>query len=154
MLLTTGRSNIATQNLGINPQFNNSCAARSYKTLEKPRTRFFGPEQFKNVSVFVSSCLVCQQGNSSKQKHKHSLVNWPPSCPFAQVGVDLLRPHPVSNGNTFIALFGDLFNKVFEAVPLPDQTAETALLELWNSRFGVPVSIHKNHGRNFDSNFF
>ena len=40
---------------------------------------------------------------------------------------------------------------------MPDQTAEmtaTALLGHWIIRYGVPVSIHTNQGRNFDSKFF
>ena len=127
------------------------------KTLEKLRARFYWPGHKKDVGVFVSSCLVCQQRNSPKQKHRHSLVNWPPSFPFAHIGIDFLVPLPVSNGNSSIALFGDHFTKWYEAVTLPDQTAEmtaTALLEHWISRFGVPVSIHTDQGRNFESKLF
>ena len=127
------------------------------KTLEKLRARFYWPGHKKDVSVFVSSCLICQQRNSPKQKHRHSLVNWPPSFPFAHIGIDFLGPLPVSNGNSYIVLFGDHFTKWYEAVPLPDQTAEmtaTALLEHWISRFGVPVSIHTDQGRNFESKLF
>ena len=127
------------------------------KTLEKLRTRFYWPGHNKDVSVFVSSCLVCQQRNSSKQKHRHSLVNWPSSFPFAHIGIDFLGPFPVSNGNSYIALFGDHFTKWYEAVPLSDQTTEktaNALLEHWISRFGVPVSIYTDQGRNFESKLF
>ena len=37
------------------------------KTLEKLRTRFYWPGHKKDVSVFVSSCLVCQERNSPKK---------------------------------------------------------------------------------------
>ena len=56
-----------------------------------------------------------------------------------------------------MALFGDLFTKWHEAVPLPNQTPKitaTALLELWMNRFGVHVGIHTNQGRNFESKLF
>ena len=107
--------------------------------------------------AFVSSCLVCQQRNSPKQKHRHSLVSWPSCFPFAHIGIDFLGPLPVSNGNSYIALFGDHFTKLYEAVPLPDQTTErtaTASLEHWISRFGVPVSMHTDQGRSFKSKLF
>ena len=126
------------------------------KTLEL-RARFYWPGHKKDESVFVSSCLVCQQRNNPKQKHRHSLVNWRPRFPFAHIGIDFLGPLPVSNGNSFIALFGDHFTKWYEAVPLPDHTAElnaTALLEHWISRFGVSVSIPTDKGRNLESKLF
>ena len=56
-----------------------------------------------------------------------------------------------------MALIGNHFTKWYEAVPLPDQTAEmtaTALLGPWITRFGVPVSIHTDQGRNFESKLF
>ena len=95
--------------------------------------------------MFASICLVCQQRHSPKQKHGHSFVNWPPSFFFAHIGTDFLGPPPVSNGNSYIALFGDHFTKWYEADPLPNQTAEmtaTALLEHRIIRFGVPVGLH------------
>ena len=102
------------------------------------------------VVLFVSNV-------TAPKKHRHSLVNWPPSFDFAHIGFDFLGPLPVSDGNSYIALFGNHFTKWYEAVPLPDQTAEmtaTALLEHWISRFGVPVSIHTDQGRNFESKLF
>ena len=102
------------------------------KTLEKLRARFYWPGHKKDVSVFVSSCLVCQQCNSPKQKHRPSLVNWPLSFLFDHIGIDFLGPLPISNGNSYIAFFVNQFTKWYESVPLPDQTAEmtaTALLE-------------------------
>ena len=127
------------------------------KTLKKLRDRFYWPGHKKDVSVFASSCVVCQQRNSPKQKHRHSLVNWLPSFPFAHIRIDFLGPLPISNGKSYIALFGDHLTKCYEAIPLRDQTAEmtaTALLEHWISRFGVPVSIHTDQGQNFESKLF
>ena len=123
------------------------------KTLEKLRTRFYWPGHKKLVCVFVSSCLVCQQRNSPEHKHWDIFVNWPPICPFAHNGFDFLGQLPVSNVNSFLALFGNLFPKWHEAVPLADQVAArtaTALLELWTSRFGIPVSIHTGECQNFE----
>ena len=130
---------------------------RVTKTLEKLRARFYWPGHKNDVSVFVSSCLVCQQRNSPKEKYRHSLVNWPPNFPFAHIGNDFLGPRPVSNGNSYKALIGDHFTKWYEAVPLPYQTAEmtaTALLEHWISSFGVHVSIHTDQSWNFESKLF
>ena len=51
----------------------------------------------------------------------------------------------------------DHYSKWMEAYPLPNQeavTIGTALLEDWISILGVPLELHSNHGRNFESNVF
>ena len=72
-------------------------------------------------------------------------VEWTPSYPFHHIGIDFTGPLSLSNGNQHILLIGDHFSKLYEAIPLPDQTAPTtatALLENWICRFGCPtVSI-------------
>ncbi|GFY17219.1 methylcrotonoyl-CoA carboxylase subunit alpha, mitochondrial [Trichonephila clavipes] len=48
----------------------------------------------------------------------------------------------------------DYFTKRPEAYPIPDQEASTvaeALVQHWISRFGVPLQLHSDQGRNFDS---
>ena len=127
------------------------------KTLVKLRARFYWPGHKKDVSVFVSICLARQQRNSPNQKHRRSFVIWPPSFPFSHIGIDFLGPPPVSNGNSYDAFYGDHFTKWYEAIPLPDQTAEmtaNALFEHWISRFGVSMSIHTDQDQNFESKLF
>ena len=49
------------------------------------------------------------------------------------------------------------FTKWVEAYALPDETAETvaeALVNDFVSRYGTPVSIHSDQGRNFESTLF
>ncbi|GFT36283.1 retrovirus-related Pol polyprotein from transposon 412 [Trichonephila clavipes] len=48
----------------------------------------------------------------------------------------------------------DYFTKWPEAYPIPDQEASTVaevLVQHWISRFGVPLQVHSDQGRNFDS---
>ncbi|GFU07825.1 retrovirus-related Pol polyprotein from transposon 412 [Trichonephila clavipes] len=48
----------------------------------------------------------------------------------------------------------DYFTKWPEAYPIPDQEASTVaevLFQHWISRFGVPLQLHSDQGRNFDS---
>ena len=51
----------------------------------------------------------------------------------------------------------DQFTKWLEAYPLPDQTAVTvarAVVDNFISRFGCPMVIHTDQGRNFESDLF
>ncbi|GFX87608.1 retrovirus-related Pol polyprotein from transposon 412 [Trichonephila clavipes] len=48
----------------------------------------------------------------------------------------------------------DYFTKWPEAYPNPDQEASTVaevLAQHWISRFGVPLQLHSDQGRNLDS---
>ena len=107
--------------------------------------------------MFVSSCRVCRQRYSPIQKHRHGLVNWPPSFLFAHIDIDFLGPLPVSNRNSYIPALGDHLTKWYEAIPLPDQPAEmsaTAVIEHWIRQSGTPVSIYIDQGQNFGSKTF
>ena len=51
----------------------------------------------------------------------------------------------------------DQFTKWLECYPLPDQNAETiakAMVEGFIARFGCPLQIHTDQGRNFTGNLF
>ncbi|GFV89713.1 retrovirus-related Pol polyprotein from transposon 412 [Trichonephila clavipes] len=51
----------------------------------------------------------------------------------------------------------DYFTKWPEAYPIPDQEASTVaevLVQHWISRLGVPLQLHSDQGRNFDSAVF
>ncbi|GFX74375.1 retrovirus-related Pol polyprotein from transposon 412 [Trichonephila clavipes] len=59
-----------------------------------------------------------------------------------------------SDGNNNILVVMDYFTKWPEAYPIPGQEASTVAEDLtqpWISRFGVPLQLHSDQGRNFDS---
>ncbi|GFW28844.1 retrovirus-related Pol polyprotein from transposon 412 [Trichonephila clavipes] len=76
-------------------------------------------------------------------------------APFELIAFDILGPLPrSSDGNKNILVVMDYFTKWPEAYPIPDQEASTVaevLVQHWISRFGVPLQLHSNQGRNFDS---
>ncbi|GFS95337.1 retrovirus-related Pol polyprotein from transposon opus [Trichonephila clavipes] len=67
-----------------------------------------------------------------------------------------VRPLPRSSDgkNNNILVVRVYFTKWPEAYPIPDQKASTVaevLVQHWISRFGVPLQLHSDQGRNFDS---
>ncbi|GFU22661.1 retrovirus-related Pol polyprotein from transposon 412 [Trichonephila clavipes] len=67
---------------------------------------------------------------------------------------DILVPLPrSSDGNNNILVVMDYFTKWPDAYPISDQEASTVaevLVKYCISRFGVPLQLHSDQGRNFD----
>ena len=74
------------------------------------------------------------------------------------IAIDMYGPLPeTARGNSKILVITCYFTKWVEAYALPDETAETvaeALVNDFVSRYGTPVSIHSDQGRNFESTLF
>ena len=75
---------------------------------------------------------------------------------MGRVHLDILGPFPKC-GNVYILMLVDQFTKWLEGYPLPDQNAETiakAMVEGFIARFGCPLQILTDQGRNFTGNLF
>ncbi|XP_064475549.1 protein NYNRIN-like [Ornithodoros turicata] len=71
--------------------------------------------------------------------------------------LDLVGPLPSSQGNKYILTIIDRFSRWFEAVPLPDNTHEQvarAFASSWVSRYGAPLRLTTDRGRQFESRLF
>jgi transposase InsO family protein len=75
-----------------------------------------------------------------------------------RVHLDILGPINLSErGNKYILSIIDQFSKWIECYPLPNQTTETiarTLVDNVFTRFGVPLEIHTDQGKNFDGSLF
>ena len=75
-----------------------------------------------------------------------------------RVALDILGPLPISNaGSRFILVMMDCFTKWTESVAIPNQEAATvadAFVNNFVSRFGTPLQLYTDQGRNFESNLF
>ena len=74
------------------------------------------------------------------------------------IALDILGPLPLSeSGNQYLLIVADYFTKWPEAYPLPNQEATTVAKVLVNEmicQFGVPLEMHSDQGRNFESALF
>ncbi|GFU36079.1 retrovirus-related Pol polyprotein from transposon 412 [Trichonephila clavipes] len=74
--------------------------------------------------------------------------------PFDRIAFDILGLLPrTSDGNNILVVL-DYFTKGPEAYPISDEEASTVaevLVERWISRYRVPLYLHSDQGRNFDS---
>ena len=74
------------------------------------------------------------------------------------VDVLALGPLPESEeGNKYLLITADYFTKWTEAFPIRDQEATTVaeiMVKEVVSRYGVPLTLHSDQGRNFESTVF
>ena len=79
-------------------------------------------------------------------------------APSERVAMDILGPLPESeSGNKYLLLVADYFTKWPEAYALPNQEATTVaevFVREYVCRFGVPLELHSDQGRNFESKVF
>lgn len=79
-------------------------------------------------------------------------------APMERIALDILGPLPQSaTGNKYIVIIADYFTKWPEAFAVPDQEATTVanlLVREFVCRYGVPLEVHSDQGRNFESAVF
>ena len=79
-------------------------------------------------------------------------------APLDRLATDILGPFPVTeSGNKYVLVVMDQFTKFVEAYPIPDQTAEVVANKIvleFISRYGTPLEMHSDQGRNYESRLF
>lgn len=84
-----------------------------------------------------------------------NLQQQPVGFPLERVAVDILGPLPMTEkGNEYIMVVCDYFSKWTESYAIPNHRARTVaevLIEQFVSRFGVPLQLHSDQGREFES---
>jgi len=128
------------------------------KTLEKIKTRFYWIGCKQAVASWVRHCDTCTKAKGPARKTRGVMRQYNSGAPFERIGLDVLGPFPASTrGNKFLLVVMDYFSKWPEAWPIPNMAAETcasALVENWVARFGVPMEVHSDQGRCFESSVF
>jgi transposase InsO family protein len=126
------------------------------KTLARVKQTFMWHSLRADVTDFVKSCQTCNRNKKSRVKPKARMGVFHAGARMERVHMDMLGPFPDSNrGNRYILVMVDQFTKWVEIHALPAQTAiETArcAVDQFFTRFGTPLEIHTDQGKNFDGN--
>ena len=128
------------------------------KTIAKIKTRYFWYRMTKDIRNYISSCAACNQNKKAVKQGRCPMTNYHAGLPMEKVHLDFIGPLPKSTqGNEHILMMVDQFTKWVECVPLPSQTAEATALAAVGEffcRFGCPLQIVTDQGRNFESKLF
>ena len=106
------------------------------------------------MAVWIKQCDVCAHNKRTKVSPKAGIGDMRTGAPMDRLGIDIMGLLPLSNkGNKYIQVITDAFTKWVEIRAIPDQTAVTCAEHLVDSmicRFGCPLVLHSDQGRNYD----
>ena len=118
------------------------------------RYRYFWPEMDRDIQQWILACDECASRSQHAAK-KNVMQKFQTGRPMERVAMDIMGPLPrTTSGNKYILVVGDYFTKWIEAYPIPNQEAKTVADVLtfeFVARFGAPMEIHTDQGRNFCS---
>ena len=128
------------------------------KTFERVRQRFHWYGMRSDVKQHIALCDTCQRSKAAHRKHRAALKDYRVGAPLDRVAVDVMGPLPVTaQGNKYLIVVCDYFTRWVEAFPLPDQKADRVaqtFVHEFVCRFGAPLEVHSDQGRNFESTLF
>ena len=129
------------------------------RTLASVRLRFYWYRQRESIQLWCQGCTKCAARKMlGARRHNAHLKTHVVGEPFSRIGIDIAGPYnTTAEGNKYILVISDYFTKWVEAYPMPNMEATTVaeiLVTQFISRLGVPMIIHSDQGRNFESKLF
>lgn len=119
--------------------------------------RFFWPSMNRDVGMFAKTCIQCQRSKTTRHSIS-KLEQFPQAGRFEHVHIDIVGPLPTSQeGYRYCVTMIDRGTRWPEAFPVSEITADVVARVVysgWISRYGAPVRLTSDQGRQFESGLF
>ena len=135
----------------VHDQWGHQGVGRSYGLL---KARCYWPGMNRNVREFVRKCFQCTVTKAQTPVVRPPMRHLLAFKPLDRLSVDFLKLDRGHGGFEDVLVMTDSFTKFARAVPCKDQTAPVVakmLRDHWFGSYGVPVQLHSDQGRNFES---
>ena len=127
------------------------------RTLARLSHRFYWSGMADDVGDWLRQCTTCMKRKSPTGRH-HPLGNIPTGHRWDRIAMDILDVcDPTPDGYRYIIVIADYFSKWTEAFPIKDKCADTVadvLVDKIILRFGMPLVIHSDQGRQFENGLY
>jgi hypothetical protein len=125
-----------------------------YKTKERLFQCFYWPGMEADIAAHLKACLRCQIRRTDDRPPPALLSSLPqPTEPNHRIHADLFGPLKTTySGKKFILCMTDALTKYVKLVPLPNKEPDTvanAIFDKWYCRFGSPLDIVTDQGKEF-----
>ncbi|CAK1594350.1 unnamed protein product [Parnassius mnemosyne] len=128
------------------------------RTLLKIRERFYWVHYRDDVEDWCRKCTTCAAVKGPQILSRGALKLYNVGAPLERIAIDVAGPFPESeSGNKYFMVVMDYFTKWPEVFAIPNQETSTVADKLVHEvfcRFGVPLEIHSDQGRSFESQIF
>ena len=128
------------------------------KTLLKVRQRYYWLNCREDIEQWCRKCTACASVKGPQTRSRGKLQLYNVGAPWERIAIDVAGPFPVTDdGNKYIVVIQDYFTKWPEVFAIPNQEATTVakkVVEEVVCRYGAPLEIHSDQGRNFESALF
>ena len=128
------------------------------RSIERLKRRYYWPGMSGDLVRWIATCPDCCLNKPGPGMGKLPLTQELFGVRFARVAVDIISGFKTTpRGNTCMMVVTDYYTKYTRVFPLENHKAATcaeAFVRGWVLHLGVPLKMHSDQGREFESNLW